>query len=490
MHALPILEVPLYLVGLADNRTHNHTIRGSSRFAGSRLGDIPVAFLRHVTKVNPETVHVASIPLMLLNTILASVVTQRGTQTLTSRHWTSIRSIGVRWWLKTMRVEHVQDVVVRTMIQLLLGKLIHVLRRQILPVLVMALGQCRVFDSLDADYLRVTSVKWRGCHELVTDLHALRTRHVNGLQCVPSPCCGPLWMGTEAGVCESQILSTTISCDEPRAGLARRTMCIFHTNGSSRPSFVEGCAVQPMHQGPWNRLLQNGMRLLEVALDDLNLCTLHVARRIRLQEASHVLPKVVVAEVRMKKTHPQHGCCLPRHLAIALPRRHWHWHWGRLCGIVTGQGTVELRTGIRARTSELDNELRQNLVGFCDHIASGTSITRDPHMVAVLCCRISSVSRCDAQCQSTDEHVIPTSAVADRDRWILGEILPGAMDLPDCCASLPLVEARVHDGQHVGWSCPMETLKDVGLSTQDFLESLATLFELVSQQWVVDFPGR
>merc|ERR1719277_1037069 len=99
MHALPILEVPLYLVGLADNRTHNHAIRGSSRFAGSRLGDIPVAFLRHVTKVNPETIHVASAPFVLLNTIPASVVTQRGTQTLASRHRTSIRGIGVRWRL-------------------------------------------------------------------------------------------------------------------------------------------------------------------------------------------------------------------------------------------------------------------------------------------------------------------------------------------------------------------------------------------------------
>merc|ERR1712190_396305 len=166
-----------------------------------------------------------------------------------------------------------------------------------------------------------------------------------------------------------------------------------------------------MHQRSWNRLLQNGIRLLEVALDDLNLCTLHVAGRIRLQEVSHILPKVVVAEVRMKKTHPQHGCRLPRHLAIALPRRHRHWHWRWLRGIVTGQGTVKLRTGITTRTSELDNELRQNLVRFCDHIASGTAITRDPHMVAVLCCRISSIGRCDAQRQSTDEHVIPTSAV-------------------------------------------------------------------------------
>merc|ERR1719277_2107394 len=99
MHALPILEVPLYLVGLADNRAHDHTIRGSSRFAGSRLGDVPVAFLRHVTEVNPEAIHVASAPFVPLNTILASVVTQCGTQTLASRHWTRLRSVCVRWRL-------------------------------------------------------------------------------------------------------------------------------------------------------------------------------------------------------------------------------------------------------------------------------------------------------------------------------------------------------------------------------------------------------
>jgi len=69
-----------------------------------------------------------------------------------------------------MSVEHVQDLVVRTMIQFSYHGLLAMLCGQILPVLLVAASQCLIYNGLDSHHSWFTIMEIPRSHELVLDL--------------------------------------------------------------------------------------------------------------------------------------------------------------------------------------------------------------------------------------------------------------------------------------------------------------------------------
>jgi hypothetical protein len=59
-----------------------------------------------------------------------------------------------------MLVEHIEDIVVGAMVQLLHCGLLHVLRRKVLSILLMAPGKNFIMNGLDTNHAWMSIVKW------------------------------------------------------------------------------------------------------------------------------------------------------------------------------------------------------------------------------------------------------------------------------------------------------------------------------------------
>lgn len=79
-----------------------------------------------------------------------------------------------------MLIQHLIDVVVCAMIQLLLSRLSHVFGDQELSVLFMTFREYRIVDCLDAHNGRVASVERGRGHEFVADFSSFGTAKLNG----------------------------------------------------------------------------------------------------------------------------------------------------------------------------------------------------------------------------------------------------------------------------------------------------------------------
>lgn len=151
----------------------------------------------------------------------ASVVAKRCTQTFATRPGAIVGSIAITWRLQAVLVQHVQNVVVRAMVQLLHRGLLHVFRREVLSVLFMAPRQDFVLDGFDAKDFRMAGMERSGRHELLTDLSSLRPMKIYGLQPVTSMFCCTRLVIAIARMRVPEILPSAVTSDEAWAFLSR-----------------------------------------------------------------------------------------------------------------------------------------------------------------------------------------------------------------------------------------------------------------------------
>lgn len=116
-----------------------------------------------------------------------------------------------------MRVQHICDVVVGAMVQLLHCRFFTVLCCEVLSVFIVASREHFIFDRLDANQSWMPGVKWGRCHEFLFDLCCLGTINVEGCQCVAGICCHPRWVAAEARVRVPKIGPSAIPSNEARA---------------------------------------------------------------------------------------------------------------------------------------------------------------------------------------------------------------------------------------------------------------------------------
>jgi hypothetical protein len=105
-------------------------------------------------------------------------------------------------------------------------------------------------------------------------------------------------------MCESQILTTTISCYELGALLTWRAMAILHANRTALPIFNEFQTVELVHELAGHGCLQNSVSFLEVSLHNLYCDTINVAS-MPYQEDTNISLQLLVRKMSMQETNPQ-----------------------------------------------------------------------------------------------------------------------------------------------------------------------------------------
>lgn len=187
-----------------------------------------------------------------------------------------------------MLVENINDVVVGSMVELAHTWLFTVLGLQVLAVLLVASLEHRIMDRIHLLDLRVSVVEGRRCHEFGGDFVALGT--LQGHPCL-AECRSlgrPLLMPAPTWVCEAEVLSAAVPSDELWAFLLRRTMCIIHADGPLFAILGERKPVEPVDELSTHGHSENGMGLLEVPLDDLDLEASDVSWCVRTQKGAHI----------------------------------------------------------------------------------------------------------------------------------------------------------------------------------------------------------
>merc|ERR1712096_280143 len=95
MHHVPRGEVARELERAAEHRADDHAEPAAPTTRLLGLGAVAVRLLRHVREVDAEAEHVAPVPLVSLDTVLARVAAERGAETLPTRHRASVRRLAV-----------------------------------------------------------------------------------------------------------------------------------------------------------------------------------------------------------------------------------------------------------------------------------------------------------------------------------------------------------------------------------------------------------
>ena len=88
----------------------------------------------------------------------------------------------------------------------------------------------------------------------------------------------------------------------------------------------------------------------------------------------------------------------------------------------------------------------------------------------------------------TNQHVVATSAVTHRDRWVFCKVLTTAKDLSDSRAPKIRPEATLDDGEVVLRGRAVKAIQLIWVPPQKLLQLFAALGEAPAQQWVVDEP--
>merc|ERR1711977_505449 len=118
-----------------------------------------------------------------------------------------------------MFVENVQDVIVGSMVQLLHCWLFHVFCRQVVPVLIVTLGQYVIVKNLDADHPGRSVMKGRRCHKFISELNTLGAVKRDRRECKSSLLRRSGRMVAPTRMRETQILTSTIAGNKLRASL-------------------------------------------------------------------------------------------------------------------------------------------------------------------------------------------------------------------------------------------------------------------------------
>lgn len=230
-----------------------------------------------------------------------------------------------------MLVEHVKDVIVCAVVQLLYCRLLHMLSCKVGSIFLVALGENFIMNRLYSNYSWMPIVKWSRAHELVLELHTFGTVKRNWGELISSPLRWSCWVTAPAWMCESQILTTAISCYELGALLTWRAMSILNTDRTTPAIFDKFQSVELVHKLAGNGPLQNSMSFLEVSFHNLYGGTLNVVASMPGQEVTNILLELVVREMSMQEAHPQDCSCRTGHHAISL-WRNWPYFFLHLRG--------------------------------------------------------------------------------------------------------------------------------------------------------------
>mmetsp|Transcript_130455 Transcript_130455/g.363472 ORF Transcript_130455/g.363472 Transcript_130455/m.363472 type:complete len:432 (-) Transcript_130455:1427-2722(-) len=385
-----------------------------------------------------------------------------------------------------MSVKHVQDIVIRAVVELADRGLITMLRGQIPAVLFMAPTESVIDYRFDTHNARMAIMKRCRLHELVSNLVALGAQQAHILTMIARPLGRPFGMPAPAGLREAEILAPAIPCDPLRALLLRRTVRVLHADGALFAALDEGQPVEPVHKVPGHWDSEDRVRLLELALDDLHLEAIGVPRRMPPKEAAHVAVQLLVREVSVQQADPEHRGRGTAHEARPIGR-HRDYVRRPLCGPTPGfQHSLEL-IGLRSaepiswalRQSKPQDVDRQDLRWRRDHIVGALG---HPDVIPV---KISLAGGLDAERQAAHQHVLPTPAVAHGYVRALGKVLACTVNLPATSAA---VEAVLADGDHVVGVGSMEALQLIGRSAEASLQLRTPGMETPGQQRVVHPP--
>mmetsp|Transcript_27331 Transcript_27331/g.52704 ORF Transcript_27331/g.52704 Transcript_27331/m.52704 type:complete len:247 (+) Transcript_27331:780-1520(+) len=222
-------------------------------------------------------------------------------------------------------------------------------------------------------------------HEPAHDFIALGTGEVDLLQRVVSSLCLMLWMGTPTWMRVSQVLATTVARNPFGACLLWRTVGIFDAYRALLTIFDERQPVQPVHKISRHGNSQDCMRLLELALDNLNLHALDVALGVLRDERADVLHQPFVSEVSVQVAYPQHKGRISTHIALLIAWHRFDLFWP-FCGPSSGfQHHLKhvapwFMVFKEAWRLKLDNVERQDLKGRRNHIVA---CVRNPDVIAI-----------------------------------------------------------------------------------------------------------
>lgn len=111
---------------------HHAVLTSLPHFA--RLRDVTVGLRSRVSQVDAEAKHVTTIPVVPLCAMRTRVVAKRRAQTQASRDGACICSFAVGWWLQPVRVDNIENPIVRPMIELMHSRLLAVFLEEVLSV--------------------------------------------------------------------------------------------------------------------------------------------------------------------------------------------------------------------------------------------------------------------------------------------------------------------------------------------------------------------
>mmetsp|Transcript_33990 Transcript_33990/g.86197 ORF Transcript_33990/g.86197 Transcript_33990/m.86197 type:complete len:277 (-) Transcript_33990:835-1665(-) len=251
--------------------------------------------------------------------MLAVVVAQRCAEALAAGHWAAVRGLEVRRRLQTVPEEHVQDLVVRAVVQLPHRRLLLVFVAQVGAILLVQLGQHVVLDGVDGDDARPRAVV-EGCalQELVLDLRAFSPFQVHLDQPEPRLLCGPLLVAAPARMRVAQVAAPAIARDPSRALLLGRAVRVVHADPALPASLHKGQGVQLVHQIPGHGCGELDVRLLVLAACNVHPKAARDARRMPREKGADVRLQLVVRNIGMQVAHPQRVGALHAHHARAV----------------------------------------------------------------------------------------------------------------------------------------------------------------------------
>mmetsp|Transcript_126297 Transcript_126297/g.351895 ORF Transcript_126297/g.351895 Transcript_126297/m.351895 type:complete len:817 (-) Transcript_126297:514-2964(-) len=476
-------QVPLHEVGVAEaDAAPEHAV-----LPARRLAHVLVALGGHVRQVDPEAVHVAPVPAVLLDAMGAARATERRAQALAAGGRASLGGAGVGGGLQAVLQQCRQRLATRAVPELLLHRETLLLVDEAPPLFVELL-EGRVLDALHAEDPRPR----HGPAHLGLDLVELRRSARELLERVLCTVRRPRVLGM---VVRAAPLPSGVAADVPAAAVAAGACQpgaeLAAAPGIRRLRVVHGDpelpAVPPPGQlgkrGAAHGVPEEheGADAGAVALGD------HLVHDAALQEPADVLghPVVVVeAERGIQPAQPQVPGALGRHARVA-PRR----TGAEPAPLLRGQGAGVLRIPEQDVSPELAGELAAGSGGLelhqedgqhlhaalslLDHVVPGTGV---PGVVLALL----------SKQQLAEEHEAAAPGVTDRDIGVLGEVLPRAVDL----AAAPRgVEAIQRDGEDVFLRGAMPGVDDVRGPRVQLEEIRPGTTEEKLQARVPDLPG-
>lgn len=155
------------------------------------------------------------------------------------------------------------------MVELLHRWLFHVLGGQVVSVLIMAPGKGVVFDGLYTNHLWHAIVEWSRAYELLCQLNTLGAVQADSSEFKSRSFGGSSVVVTPARMCETQILTSAVTCYELGALLTSRPVTVIDTDCSSLAVLDKRKAVELMDKVARYRSRENCVSFLEMSFHDL-----------------------------------------------------------------------------------------------------------------------------------------------------------------------------------------------------------------------------